>query len=265
MATDARLEEHRHHADMAPEERAGLVAGALRLEYFSLAYNILETVVGMAAGLAAGSIALIGFALDSIVESSSAAVLVWRLRREGSSKWDVESIERRAVRLVALAFGALAAYVGVKATIDLIARNEPEASTLGIGCMSLMKKPVLGGPVSNLAPASSNARGVVVDATHVYYADGVQVSRVARSGGQVSAVATDLASAVTDVAHDATSVYWIEPGAGRIAKAPKAGGAVVVLATGQSYPAAIAVDDQYVYWLDGQMSFEMHLMRAPVD
>jgi len=130
---------------MDPDERAHLLEGGLRLEYFSLVWNFLETFVGMAAGIAAGSVALIGFALDSVVESSSAAVLIWRLRNEGSAKWDVESIERRAVRLVAVAFWALAVYIGIKATVDLIGQNRPEESTIGIGlaAVSLIVMPLL--------------------------------------------------------------------------------------------------------------------------
>ncbi|MBA3431431.1 MAG: cation transporter [Actinobacteria bacterium] len=130
---------------MDPQERAHHLKRGLGLEYFSLGWNFLETFVGMVAGVAAGSIALIGFGLDSVVESSSAAVLIWRLRNEGSAKWDVESIERRAVRLVSVAFWALAAYVGSKAVIDLIGGNRPEESAVGIvlAVVSLIVMPVL--------------------------------------------------------------------------------------------------------------------------
>ena len=136
---------HRHHADMDPRERAGVLRRSLRLEYFSLAWNLLETIVGMAAGLAAGSVALVGFALDSVIESSSASVLIWRLRNEGSAKWDIESIERRAVRLVAIAFWALALYVGAKAVIDLVGGHEPDESVVGIvlAAVSVVVMPIL--------------------------------------------------------------------------------------------------------------------------
>jgi len=130
---------------MDPGERAGVIRRGLLLEYFSLGWNLIETFVGMAAGIAAGSVALIGFALDSVVESSSAAILIWRLRNEGTAKWDVESIERRAVRLVAVAFWALATYVGTKAVVDLINTNEPEESIAGIvlAVVSLVVMPLL--------------------------------------------------------------------------------------------------------------------------
>jgi divalent metal cation (Fe/Co/Zn/Cd) transporter len=145
MATDAQAHAHYHHSDMAPEERVRRLQIGLRLEYFSLGWNFLETFAGIAAGIAAGSVALVGFALDSVIEGSSAAVLIWRLRNEGNQKWDVESIERRAVRMVAAAFWALAAYVGIKATVDLFGQNRPEESGVGIALavVSLIVMPIL--------------------------------------------------------------------------------------------------------------------------
>jgi divalent metal cation (Fe/Co/Zn/Cd) transporter len=146
MATEApRVHEHHHHADMDPTERAGALRRGLVLEYFSLFWNVLETVVGMIAGLAAGSVALIGFALDSVIESSSAGVIIWRLRAEGSKDRDVESIERRAVRLIAIAFWALALYVAAQAVIDLVGNNRPEESSVGIvlALVSIVVMPVL--------------------------------------------------------------------------------------------------------------------------
>jgi divalent metal cation (Fe/Co/Zn/Cd) transporter len=117
---------------MDPAERADSIRRALGLEYFSLAWNLLETVVGFVAGLASGSIALVGFALDSVVESSSAAALVWRLRSEGRPGWSPEEIERRAVRIVGWAFIALAVYVAGQSAYDLVTEARPEESTVGI-------------------------------------------------------------------------------------------------------------------------------------
>jgi divalent metal cation (Fe/Co/Zn/Cd) transporter len=136
---------HEHHADMDPVARAASIRSALSLEYFSLAWNFLETFVGLAAGLASGSVALIGFALDSVVESSSAAALIWRLRREQTGGASTEDIERRAVRIVGGAFFALGAYVGAQATIDLVTRSKPEASVLGIvlATVSVVVMPLL--------------------------------------------------------------------------------------------------------------------------
>lgn len=118
---------------------------ALALEYFSLAWNLLETVVGMAAGVTSGSIALIGFALDSVVESSSAAALVWRFRAERRRPADAEEFERRAVRMVGIAFIALAAYVGIRSIYDLIVGARPDESFVGIvlAAVSLIVMPYL--------------------------------------------------------------------------------------------------------------------------
>ena len=130
---------------MDPVARAVSVRSALLLEYFSLAWNFLETFVGLAAGLASGSVALIGFALDSVVESSSAAALIWRLRREQTGGASTEDIERRAVRIVGGAFFALGSYVAVQAAIDLVTRSKPEASVLGIvlAAVSVVVMPLL--------------------------------------------------------------------------------------------------------------------------
>lgn len=136
---------HEHHSDMDPHRRADNVEKALHLEYFSLAWNFLETFVGFAAGLASGSVALLGFALDSVVESSSAAALIWRLRKERSGDVASEDVERKAVRAVGLAFFALAAYVGIQAVYDLVTQARPEASPLGIGLalVSVIVMPLL--------------------------------------------------------------------------------------------------------------------------
>lgn len=131
MRAEAR-HDHVHHSDMEPAQRADAIGKALRLEYLSLAWNLVETVVGFVAGIASGSIALVGFALDSVVESSSAAALVWRLRSEGREGWSAEAIERRTVRIVGWAFVALATYVGARAVFDLVTRARPEESTAGI-------------------------------------------------------------------------------------------------------------------------------------
>lgn len=128
----------------ASQRRLALHRG-LRLEYFTLAWNAIEAVVGMAAGIAAGSVALVGFALDSIVEASSGAVLVWRLNAEAHGGRRAEDLERRAIRLVAVAFLALATYVGGRAVFDLLSQAKPEESPVGVGLaiVSLIVMPVL--------------------------------------------------------------------------------------------------------------------------
>jgi divalent metal cation (Fe/Co/Zn/Cd) transporter len=102
--------------------RARLLAGA------SVTYNLGEAVIAIAAGLAAGSVALIGFGLDSTVEVSSGLIILWQFRHRLP-----ESREQQAVRLIAVSFFALAAYVAVESSRALLTGSEPEASPVGIG------------------------------------------------------------------------------------------------------------------------------------
>ncbi len=84
--------------------RAAALTCALRLEYLTVGWNVIEGVIAVAAAIAAGSVALLGFGLDSFVESASAAILTWRFRAEHLgrvSQADVEAVEQRARRLVA--------------------------------------------------------------------------------------------------------------------------------------------------------------------
>ena len=129
----------------ADTERSEGLRRGLVLEYLSLGWNVLEMVVGFVAGIAAGSIALVGFALDSVAEASSAGILVWRLRAEQTHADAAEEAERKAIRLVAVAFLGLGAYVGGRGIYDLATRAHPEESALGIGLavVSLVVMPVL--------------------------------------------------------------------------------------------------------------------------
>jgi divalent metal cation (Fe/Co/Zn/Cd) transporter len=114
--------------------RAQLLAGA------SVAYNLAEAAVAVGAGLAAGSVALMGFGLDSVVEVSSGVIILWQFRHRMP-----ETRERRALRLMALAFFALAAYVTVESVRGLIGSEEAAPSPLGIGLAiaSLIVMPLL--------------------------------------------------------------------------------------------------------------------------
>jgi divalent metal cation (Fe/Co/Zn/Cd) transporter len=117
----------------------------LWFEYFTVGYNLLEAVVAVLLGLGAGSIALVGFGLDSLLESSSGGILIWRLKAEATGGKTAEEVERRAVRLVALAFFALALYVGIRSLVALISQSEPEESLPGIilAVVSLIVMPLL--------------------------------------------------------------------------------------------------------------------------
>ena len=115
--------------------RAALLSRGLRLEYLTVGWNLAEGVIAVAAGLAAGSIALVGFGVDSFVESTSGSVLIWRLRAEtvgGADDERIELVERRASRLVAVSFVVLASYVAFEAIRTLIGQEHPDASPVGI-------------------------------------------------------------------------------------------------------------------------------------
>lgn len=114
--------------------RAAFLAQALRLEWFTVAWNLLEGLIAMAAAWAAGSVVLWGFGLDSAIETASGAVLVWRLRQElrgGLGEDEVEELERRAGRWVAAALGLLALWVAFDALRALLLQEKPEPSWVG--------------------------------------------------------------------------------------------------------------------------------------
>lgn len=104
-----------------------------RLEYLTLVWNAIEAVVAIGAGVAAGSTSLIGFGVDSVIESSSGAVLLWRLQDHDEDG----SRERLALRLVGLSFLALAAWVTLEAVESLWLGDAPSASPIGIAIAAL--------------------------------------------------------------------------------------------------------------------------------
>ena len=115
--------------------RALLLRRGMRLEFFTVGWNILEGLIAVGAGVIAGSIALIGFGVDSFVESVSGAILIWRLAAETRGTLDEEAVQRvenRAERLVGIAFLVLAAYVAFEAVRTLAAQEHPDASPVGI-------------------------------------------------------------------------------------------------------------------------------------
>lgn len=101
------------------------------LEYLTVAWNIVEGVVAVASGAVSGSIALVGFGIDSFIETTSGGVLLWRLRAERLGH-DAERVERKALKLVGVSFILLAAYVAFESGKSLIEREAPERSAVGI-------------------------------------------------------------------------------------------------------------------------------------
>jgi divalent metal cation (Fe/Co/Zn/Cd) transporter len=115
-------------------DRAPTLRHALRLEYLTVGWNIVEGLIAIAAAVAAGSVALLGFGVDSFVESASGAVLIWRLRaeRRGLDEEEIERLDHRAHKLVALSLFVLAAYVLLDAAKTLWLRERPHVSFVGI-------------------------------------------------------------------------------------------------------------------------------------
>jgi divalent metal cation (Fe/Co/Zn/Cd) transporter len=124
--------------------RAKLIKRGKLLEYFTIGYNSLEGLIAITAGLFAGSIALVGFGFDSIIEVSSGIALLWRLHADK----DVhrrERAEQISLRIVGFAFLALAAYVAYDSITSLLYREPPEESLPGIllAAASLIVMPLL--------------------------------------------------------------------------------------------------------------------------
>lgn len=118
----------------------------LRLEYFTVSYNIIEAVASIVFGRIANSIALVGFGLDSIVESLSGFVLIWRLRQHKKiSKEEEERIEKRAMKFVAMTFFILGFYVLFESVKKLAFKEIPDPSLPGIiiAIVSIIVMPVL--------------------------------------------------------------------------------------------------------------------------
>jgi len=113
-----------------PQDRAALERRAKLLAWIGNAWHVLEFAIALGAGIAAGSVALVGFGFDSAIEVLSGGVIVWLF----SGGRGVSHIaERRAQQLIAISYGLLVAYIGVEAVRDLFGSHHPEASWVGIG------------------------------------------------------------------------------------------------------------------------------------
>jgi divalent metal cation (Fe/Co/Zn/Cd) transporter len=119
---------HHHAVELDPTERVRLGRRAQLLAAASVVYNGIEAVIAIAAGLVAGSVALVGFGLDSVVEVSSGLIVLWQFRHRMP-----ESREQLALRLMAVSFFALAAYVTFESSRALLGGHEAGTSKVGIG------------------------------------------------------------------------------------------------------------------------------------
>jgi divalent metal cation (Fe/Co/Zn/Cd) transporter len=114
------------------------------LQYATIGWNSLECVIAVGAGLMAGSIALVGFGVDSAIEVTSSGAALWRLARD-RDETARERAEHQTLRIIGISFLALAAYVGWEAVASLIRKEAPEASRMGIvlAALSVAVMPVL--------------------------------------------------------------------------------------------------------------------------
>lgn len=137
--------------------RAADVRRGVWLEYFTIGYNSLEAVIALTAGVLAGSVALVGFGLDSVVEVTSGAALLWRLHGDDISRRATR--EAWALKAVGACFLALAAYVAFEAGKSLLLQRAPERSPVGIAlaAVSLVVMPFLARAKRRVAARISSA------------------------------------------------------------------------------------------------------------
>ena len=117
---------------MGGDERAEIVRAAARISWFSIVWSIIVGAVALVSGIAAGSLALVGFGFDSVIDSSASVVLVWRFRIEGHSPHHAERVERIAERAVGITLLCVALYIVVAATHSLATGGEPGGTAVGV-------------------------------------------------------------------------------------------------------------------------------------
>jgi divalent metal cation (Fe/Co/Zn/Cd) transporter len=139
-------------------DRPGTLQRGIKLEWFTVGWNFLEGLISVIAGAVAGSVALVGFGADSWIETSSGAVLLWRLYAEKRGGHP-EILENWAVRLVGISFLLLAVYVTWDALSSLLKREAPEHSIVGIvvAVLSLIAMPLLAAAKRRTARTLSSA------------------------------------------------------------------------------------------------------------
>ncbi len=147
--------------EVARGSRDEALARARLLNRLTVGWNVAEGVVALGAGMAAGSVSLVGFGLDSVIEVCASLILAWRLHQERHGGCMADT-DRRATRAIAVSFLALAGYVWVNAVADLLAGSEPEPSVVGIAlaAFSLAVMPALARAKRRLAPALGSRAAV---------------------------------------------------------------------------------------------------------
>jgi divalent metal cation (Fe/Co/Zn/Cd) transporter len=152
---------HAPEAPAVPAPRVDAVRRARWLNAATIGWNVTEGVVAVAAGLAAGSVSLVGFGFDSAIEVSAALILAWRLHRERRGGC-MQADDHRATRAIAVSFLVLALYVGIGSARALWTGSEPDSSVVGIvmASLSLAVMPLLARAKLALAPALGSAAAV---------------------------------------------------------------------------------------------------------
>ena len=163
-----------------PEVASPAAGRAVRYARITIGYNIIEGIVAVTAGAAAGAVSLIGFGADSALEVVAATVVLTRLLTEIKGGQPDEAKERRALRFIALTFFALAAYVTAEGIRDLIAGERPDTSIVGIVLtgLSIVIMPWLAG-VKRKVGQEMNSRLVVADAAETKLCAWLSVSTFA--------------------------------------------------------------------------------------
>lgn len=151
-----------------PTTRTEAVTRQKWLTGVTIGWNTVEGVVAIAAGIVAGSVSLIGFGLDSGIEVSAGVILAWRLAQERRTGCK-QDVDKRAQRLIAVSFAALALYVGVESTRDLAMADRPDESLVGIvmAALSLVVMPLLARAKRRMAPLMGS-RAVEAEAKQTY-------------------------------------------------------------------------------------------------
>jgi len=141
-----------------PLDRDAALRRGRRLEYVTVAWNSLEALAALFAGILAGSIALIGFGLDSVIETVSGAALLWRLHHSNDAAARRARAEKLALRIVGVSFLMLSLYVLVDSAYTLVERERPHSSFFGIAIaiLSVIAMPLLARAKRKVAAAISS-------------------------------------------------------------------------------------------------------------
>ncbi len=159
----------------------GLTRRGLRLAWFTIGYNVVEGLVAVAAGVLAGLVSLVGFGIDSGIESMSAVLVAMRLSARLRHGRVDEAKERRALRLVAITFFLLAGYVTIAGVRDLIAGEMPDTSPVGIAVLvaSLIVMPLLAAAKRRVGVALGGDPLILADAAETRVCVWLSVSTLA--------------------------------------------------------------------------------------